>query len=388
MSALEESPAKQSTFGTSAAATGAVTQSTLGISGEEAAPRSGVSSDGRSWPPVSVVMPVLDEERHLRDAVRGVLQQDYPGQLELIMALGPSRDRTDEIAAELEAEYPHVRSVHNPSGATPAALNAAVAAATHPIIVRVDGHALFPLDYIRTAVDVLTETGADNVGGIMAAEGETPLEQAVACAMTSRIGVGQAPYHTGGEAGPADSVYLGVFRREALARVGGYDESFLRAQDWEMNLRIRRSGGLVWFTPRLRVAYRPRGSVRGLARQYYDYGRWRRAVMRRHEGSINARYLAPPVTLVAVAAGTVSGIVGLVTKTPALTAGFVLPAGYALGILTGAAITGRGLSPAALVRLPAVYATMHGCWGAGFLTSPRRLAEADSSSPATWEAGR
>ena len=120
-------------------------------------------------------------------------------------------------------------------------------------MVRVDGHALFPADYVRTAVEVLTETGADNVGGIMAAEGTTPFEQAVARAMTSRLGVGSARFHTGGEAGPADTVYLGVFRRSALERVGGYDESFLRAQDWEMNLRIRRSGGLVWFTPRLRV---------------------------------------------------------------------------------------------------------------------------------------
>ncbi len=253
-------------------------------------------------------MPVLNEERHLREAVEGVLAQEYPGDLELVLALGPSTDGTDAIAAELVDEHAgRVRSVPNPAGATPSALNAAVAATKHDIVVRVDGHALFPADYVRTAVEVLTETGADNVGGVMAAEGTTPFEQAVACAMTSRLGVGSARFHTGGEAGPADTVYLGVFRREALERVGGYDETFLRAQDWEMNLRIRRSGGLVWFTPRLRVSYRPRGSVRALGRQYFDYGRWRRVVMRRHEDSVSVRYLAPPVALVAVAAGTLVG---------------------------------------------------------------------------------
>jgi succinoglycan biosynthesis protein ExoA len=334
------------------------------------------SPDG--WPAVSVVMPVLNEERHLREAVEGVLAQEYPGELELVMALGPSVDGTDRVAAELEAEHPgRVRSVPNPAGATPSALNAAVGATKHDVVVRVDGHAVFPADYVRTAVEVLTETGADNVGGVMAAEGTTAFEQAVARAMTSWLGVGGARFHTGGEAGEADTVYLGVFRRAALERVGGYDESFLRAQDWEMNLRIRRSGGLVWFTPRLRVAYRPRGTVRALARQYLDYGRWRRVVMRRHEDSATARYLAPPAALVAVAAGTAAGMVGLATGSRALTAGFVLPAGYAATILLGSLVTGRGLSPAAWVRLPLVYATMHGSWAVGFLTSPRGLGAPD-----------
>src|SRR5204863_6472058 len=157
----------------------------------------------------------------------------------------------------------------------------------------------------------LEETGADNVGGVMAAEGTTAFEQAVARAMTTWLGVGSSRFHTGGEAGPADTVYLGAFRRAALERVGGYDESFLRAQDWEMNLRIRRSGGLVWFTPRLRVAYRPRADLRSLARQYRDYGRWRRVVMRQHAGSATMRYLAPPAAFVAVVAGTAAGVGGL-----------------------------------------------------------------------------
>jgi hypothetical protein len=337
------------------------------------------SADG--WPPVSVVMPVLNEERHLREAVEGVLAQEYPGELELVVALGPSADGTDRIAAELEAEHPgRVRTVANPTGHTPSALNAAVGATKHDIVVRVDGHALFPADYVRTAVEVLTETGADNVGGVMAAEGTTPFEQAVARAMTSWLGVGGARFHTGGEAGEADTVYLGVFRRAALERVGGYDESFLRAQDWEMNLRIRRSGGLVWFTPRLRVSYRPRGTMRALARQYLDYGRWRRVVIRRHEASATPRYLAPPVALLAVAAGTAAGLVGLATGSRVLTAGFALPAGYAVTILLGSLVTGRGLAPAAWVRLPVVYTTMHGSWAVGFLTSPRGLGTATQTA--------
>ncbi|WP_214408932.1 glycosyltransferase family 2 protein [Sphaerisporangium fuscum] len=320
----------------------------------------------RVWPPISVVMPVLNEERHLREAVRQVLAQRYDGPIEVVLAIGPSHDRTQEVAEALAAEDPRVTVVPNPTGRTPNALNAAIGVSRNGIIARVDGHAMLPEDYLQVAVETLETTGADNVGGIMAAEGVTPFEQAVACAMTSKIGVGNARFHTGGEAGPADTVYLGVFRREALARVGGYDEHFQRAQDWEMNHRIRETGGLVWFQPRMRVSYRPRPNVKALAKQYFHYGRWRRVVSRTHEGTINLRYLAPPLAVVAM-------LLGLVVS-PFFWPGLLIPGGYAAAILLGSVLTGRGLPGAALARLPLVYATMHLSWGWGFLTSPPGLA--------------
>jgi hypothetical protein len=221
-------------------------------------------------------------------------------------------------------------------------------------------------DYVQTAVDTLEATGAANVGGVMAAEGTTAFERAVARAMTSVLGVGAARFHTGGQAGPADTVYLGVFRREWLERVGGYDPHFVRAQDWEMNHRITKAGGTVWFTPKLRVRYRPRASLRALSRQYFEYGRWRRVVSRVHKGTVNLRYLAPPAAVLGVVAGTVVGVV----LTPW---GFVLPLGYAALVLAGSAVIGSGLSLADRVWLPVVIATMHMSWGVGFLTSPPSL---------------
>lgn len=136
-------------------------------------------------PPVAVIMPVLNEEQHLAEAVAAITGQDYPGELQIALALGPSTDATDEVAQRLRADDPRILLVPNPTGKTPAGLNAALAATTHPIVVRVDGHALLPADYISTAVEVLQRTGADNVGGVMAAEGVTDFERAVACAMRS-----------------------------------------------------------------------------------------------------------------------------------------------------------------------------------------------------------
>ncbi|MEU0838610.1 glycosyltransferase family 2 protein [Streptomyces sp. NPDC005962] len=324
--------------------------------------------DPRQLPAVSVIMPVLNEERHLRNAVRHILEQEYDGEMEVVIAVGPSSDRTEEIAAELAAEDPRVNTVPNPTGRTPAALNAAIKASRHSVVVRVDGHGMLSANYIATAVRLLEETGAQNVGGIMYAEGENDWERAVAAAMTSKIGVGNAAFHTGGEAAPAETVYLGVFRREALERQGGYNEEFIRAQDWELNFRIREAGGLVWFSPDLRVSYRPRPNVRELAKQYRNYGRWRHVVARFHQGSINLRYLAPPTAVVAIAAGAVVGA----AVTPW---GFLVPGGYLAAIVAGSIPAGKGLPVGARVRIPLALATMHMTWGWGFLTSPRALAK-------------
>jgi succinoglycan biosynthesis protein ExoA len=332
-------------------------------------------------PAVSVVMPVRNEERHLADSVARVLTQDYPGGFELVLAVGPSRDRTEQIARDLAVADSRVAVVPNPSGKIASAMNAAIKVARHGVITRIDGHAMLPDGYLLTAVRTLLATGAADVGGVMAAEGITPFERAVAWAMTSPAGVGAAANHTGGEAGPADTVYLGVYRREAIEQAGGYDETMIVAEDWELNYRIRARGGLIWFTPELRVTYRPRASLEELARQHFRYGRWRRVVARRYPETVNRRYLAAPVATVANILGGalgLAGLAGIAAQAPLpvryLALGFVIPAVYLAGITTVAAVFARGLPLTVRARVPLVLATMHMCWGSGFLTSPRRFA--------------
>ncbi|MGQ0626447.1 MAG: glycosyltransferase family 2 protein [Sporichthyaceae bacterium] len=321
-----------------------------------------------SLPRVAVVMPVLNERRHLRAAVQAIGAQDYAGELEIVLAVGPCTDGTEAIAAELVAADARIRTVPNPTGYTPCALNAAIAASTGEVVVRVDGHAILPADYISTAVEVLRTSGADNVGGVMAAEGVTAFEQAVARAMRSRLGMGGSRFHLGGEEGPAETVYLGTFRREVLEEVGGFDEAMHRAQDWDLNYRIRAVGGLVWFTPRMQVTYRPRPSLTALASQFYKTGQWRRAVSRHHKGSAGVRYLAPPAALIGILAGTALALAGK-------RVGLLAPLGYAGAVLAGSLVNAKDLPPRGALALPAVYATMHLSWGLGFLLSPQDLRE-------------
>ena len=315
-------------------------------------------------PGVSVVLPILNEERFLTDAISAILAQEYAGELEVILALGPSKDRTNEIAAGLREKDSRIVLVENPTGRTATGLNAAIAAAKFEVICRIDGHAEISKSYIADAVEIMQSSDAVNVGGIMAAVGKTRFEDAVARAMRSPIGVGGARFHIGGTAGPADTVYLGVFQKSALIAAGGYDERFIRAQDWELNFRLREAGGTIWFDPRLAVIYRPRPNLKALAKQYFEYGRWRRAVTRHHKGTVNYRYLAPPVATVTIALSLLLGA--------SLHPLFLIPAlGYASAILVASLLIGKSWSER--IALPAVLTTMHLSWGIGFLTSPAHL---------------
>jgi succinoglycan biosynthesis protein ExoA len=199
-------------------------------------------------PAISVILPVFNEESHLVESISAILTQDYLGQFDVILALGPSSDKTDEIAQNLAAKDERVKLIENPTGKTAAGLNLAIAASSNPIIVRVDGHASIPVNYLSLVVEILKNSGAVNVGGVMAAEGVTKFEIAVARAMRSALGVGASRFHTGGAAGEVDTVYLGAFLRDAVTAVGGFDERYTRAQDWELNYRLRKKGGKVYMS--------------------------------------------------------------------------------------------------------------------------------------------
>ncbi len=324
-------------------------------------------------PGVSVVMPVLNEERHLDRSVRRVLDQDYLGELEVIMAIGPSKDRTLEIARELTAADPRLRVVMNPAGRTPHALNLAIAAARFDIIVRVDGHGELADGYIARAVELLQTTGAANVGGVMDAQGQTAFEQAVASAYSTRLGLGGSTFHLeSSPPGPADTVFLGAFRKDAIMAVGGFDETMHRAQDWELNYRLRLAGQVIWFSPDLRVTYRPRSSLKALIAQMYETGQWRREVVRRHPETAGLRYLAPPVAVAGIAVGTGIGLLGWLTGRRLPTLALAAPIGYSGLVLAGGLIAPSGLSPAARAWVPVVLAATHLSWGTGFLVGLRR----------------
>lgn len=307
-------------------------------------------------PSVSVFMAAASAAASLPDALRAIERQDYPGKIEVVVAAAD--------AATAEAANGHeVTVVDNPSGLTPVGLNLAIAASSGEVLIRVDAHAMVPPDYVRRLVDVLESSGADNVGGAQVPKGRTFLERAIAGAMSSRFGAGDARYRVGGPSGETDTVYLGAFPRKVLERHGGYDERYVRHQDYELNHRIRSSGGTVWLDPAIAVDYTPRPSLVALWRQYFQYGRWKRFFARSHPGALRPRQWAPPLLV----SGLAIALIGSIWWTWLL----VVPVAYVFAlIVTGLVSLPRVGLPAVL--MPVALAVMHLAWGLGFLSGQSR----------------
>lgn len=295
---------------------------------------------------VSVIVPTYNEEQHLATTLASVRAQGYPGIVEILVADGRSTDATRQIAAAT----PGVRVVDNPRRIQAAGLNAALAVAVGDVIVRVDGHCVLDRTYVERCVDALQRTSAAIVGGGMSpSRGRSPLERAIAEAMSSRVGAGPARFHTGGTEGWVDTVYLGAYRRVDALAVGGYAEDVGVNEDSEFAIRMAPRGG-VFFDPTIRSEYVPRPSIRAVARQFHKYGRSRAATVRRHPGSLRLRQLAAPIL-----------VVGLLSPWRAK-----VLAGYGALIAGRVAMTARRDREAA-PRIAAVLPTMHLAWGLGFL---------------------
>jgi succinoglycan biosynthesis protein ExoA len=321
-------------------------------------------------PRVSVVIPALRAAEVIGRAVASALEQR--GVDEVVVAAGDSATRDAATAASGD---PRLRVVDNPGGRTPDALNTAIAASTGEVLVRLDAHAKLPEGYVARAVDTLRRSGAANVGGRQVPEAERGFARAVAIAMASPAGAGNATYRVGGEEGPTDTVYLGVFRRQALDRVGGFDPRFTRNQDAELNLRLRRAGYQVWFDPDLAVSYRPRGTVGSLARQYLQYGRWRRLTARIHPRSLTFRQLAAPALVLGLAAAAL--------LSAWLGTWLVFGTSLALyGALLVVAVVVARPEPRYLLATVVALASMHLSWGVGFLIGPPRAVHAEPTRSA------
>ena len=248
---------------------------------------------------VSFVMPVLNEQDYLAIAVESVLSQKTPGKAQLVLALGPSTDKTNQIAESLAKKYKNLILVENPTGSTATGLNLAIEKSSYETVIRVDAHSELSDNYAASAVKILNTTGAANVGGMMIAKGRTAFQRAVAFGYNSRFGLGGGSFHVGGNPGPADTVYLGCFRKSIITELGLYEAKWVRGQDWELNLRIRQAGHTVWFDPGLKVGYYPRESIKALGKQFYSTGVWRGSLTKQNPMESSFRYWIPPLLVLA-----------------------------------------------------------------------------------------
>jgi succinoglycan biosynthesis protein ExoA len=314
-------------------------------------------------PLVSVIVPVLNEERYLAGCLESVLAQTYPrDRIEIIVVDGGSVDGTRDIVRRLAITDSRLRLIDNPDRVQAAGLNRGLEAARGDVIARLDGHAALRPEHVERCVRLLADTGADNVGGGMEVGGGTPLAQAIGCATASPFGVGDARYRWASDQQDVETVWLGCFRRATLERVGRYDENLDVHEDYELNHRIRAAGGRVLFSPDLTAVYRPRESLRALARQYFRYGRAKARVARITPGVMRPHHVVPPLAVAAVP--VVAGLT--VAKRMPPTAALLAAGVYATGACGAALLASRDRPWSVRSRVPFVFPVLHGAWGLGF----------------------
>jgi glycosyltransferase involved in cell wall biosynthesis len=326
---------------------------------------------------ISLVVPLRNEAQHIEALVEDIAGQDVRAEVELLVADGASSDDSiDRLHAAATRHHVDLTVFDNPNRWVSHALNICLGAARGDLIVRLDCHSRYPPDYLRRCIEAAEETGAENVGGVFVATGRTPMERAVACAMDSPFGGIHWTRHGGAGRVEVDTVPYGAFRPEAFRLAGLFDETLQRNQDDEFNLRLRRAGGRIVLDPTIRVAYTPRGSFRRVFRQYYEYGRWKPAVMRKHRSPTSARSLAPAIF---VGSLLVLGPLAFRFQPAASVLAFETGA-YCVGALAFGAIAvhRRRERLVLLPRVAAVFPTFHAAYGLGMLVGLARMTTRES----------
>jgi succinoglycan biosynthesis protein ExoA len=323
------------------------------------------TGDEGALPFVSVLMPIRNEASYIRQSLGSVLAQDYPGQrMEILVLDAMSTDGTRSIVSQMAAQQTsfQVHIVDNPRGIVSSALNIGVRRGKGDVYIRVDGHCEIPPDYVRSCVKLLESTGAANVGGRQCPVGESFVARAIALATSFPFGIGNARYRYSGELGYVDTVYLGAYPREVFERIGGFDERLVRHQDYEFNLRLRQSGGKIFYAPTIEVRYYSRASLLDLVRQYFEYGFWKGQVTKQNPQAFALRHAAPVVLVLAMLVGALLSLLVPWVRVPYLGMWLLY---LGAGILAAGFVAARG-DWRYLPLLPLVFAAIHLSWGLGF----------------------
>jgi cellulose synthase/poly-beta-1,6-N-acetylglucosamine synthase-like glycosyltransferase len=322
-------------------------------------------------PFVSIIVPCYNEQATIRQLLDAVLAQTYPrSQMEIIIADAVSRDNTRDLIELFRRGHPDfpLRIVDNERRNIPAALNMAIRAARGDIIIRLDAHSWPNSDYVERCVQALEQGKGSNVGGVWEIRpgGQGWIAESIASAAAHPLGAGDALYRLNPRPGAVDTVPFGAFRRELIDQIGGFDESLLSNEDYEFNVRVRRSGGIVWLDPQIRSTYFARASFRELIRQYGRYGFWKWRMLKRYASTLRWRQALPPLF-------TGSLIVWIVLSFWFSFARWLLGAEIALYLLVLIAAAIRIALPSRklflIIGLPLSISIMHLSWGGGFLFS-------------------
>jgi cellulose synthase/poly-beta-1,6-N-acetylglucosamine synthase-like glycosyltransferase len=314
-------------------------------------------------PFASIIIPARNESAYIEETLRAAVQQTYPKDLyEIIIADGNSTDTTREKITLFTAQnkMPRIQVLNNPRQTMPCGFNLALGAAKGEIIVMMSAHAKMADDYLQQCADFLTEhPEASCVGGVIATIAQDRKSEAIALAMRSPFGVGNATFRTGLKMeNKTDSAVFAAYRRSVFKQIGGLDEEMTRNQDDEFNYRLRESGGVIYSTPKIRSTYFSRASLKGLWKQYFQYGLYKVRVLQKHPRQMSLRQFVPPAFVLGLLLSM------LIAQFPF---SFFIPTLYLSANFIASIYTANKNGWKYLPVLPIVFSILHISYGLGFL---------------------
>ncbi|MEO8539002.1 MAG: glycosyltransferase family 2 protein [bacterium] len=312
-------------------------------------------------PLVSIVIPCLNEEKYITALLDSLAAQDYGADgIEVLVSDGGSTDRTRELVREYPSRFARLELVDNPRKITVAGLNEGMDAARGDCWIIIGAHSKVRADFVRESVAALQRTGAACVGGPIETIGEGTMGLAIAAAMSSPFGVGNAKFRYADVEGEVDTVPFGCYHRKVWEVIGRFDETVDGADEDSYNQRLLDAGGRIWLTPAIRSSYFPRKTIKALARQYWEYGAAKGTLFQRGR-PLQPRHFVPTAM---VFGGPGLWLAGRVSK-KARRLLKVLAAGYVAGgmVMASKAASKNGANP---VLTFGAMATMHAAYGAGF----------------------
>ena len=308
-------------------------------------------------PDVSVLVPVRNEAAVLRATTATILAQDWPGTIEYLFVDGRSDDGSRAILDELAARDPRVRVLDNPAGDLASALRIGLESAQGEFVAKLDAHTFFPPAYVRAGVERLRRGDVGWVSGPPIPFGVDPRSRRVALALGTWLGVGgSAKWSDEEERDLGTGVFSGVWRKDRLVELGGWDPDWPVNEDSELASRFLAAGERIVCLPAMAARYVPRSTMSGLARQYLRYGYYRAKTASRHPASLRHVHLGPPVLVATAARAMLGGRRARRVAGPPLLA-------YAGAVLAASASAPLRDAP----LMPPVFAVMHFGFGAGYL---------------------
>ncbi|HEY52966.1 MAG TPA: glycosyltransferase [Caldilineae bacterium] len=269
-----------------------------------AANRSPDHTSEKAWPLVTIAAPVLNEAPRLPALLASIEAQTYPAdRLQILLIDGGSEDGTVALARRAAAHNDAIELLHNPKRLAAAALNLALARAQGAYFMRVDGRSRLGPDAVARAVARIEERGCAGVAGVQLAVGESRTGRIHALALNHPLGGGGARYRSARRLEESETLYLGLYATDWLRRVGGWDKTFAANEDFELNTRIRKNGGVLLVDPAIPITYVARDELLGLAKQYARYGAWRTVTWKRHHDAMRLRHLIPALFAVVLVLG-------------------------------------------------------------------------------------